>query len=112
MHPANGDTVVVEATFEGYPAVPPLWQVSGESGAAPMGGSIRGQASIFIVHGGTLIVCAQWSRLAYGEHGGPHGNWGAASSWREVREGSHADNTAEMLAAINVHLHGSPGWMA
>jgi hypothetical protein len=112
-HP-DGGPILILVSFEGYPAVPPTWRfVDAESreespAAFPAAGPVNGQPSIF--HG-NRILCAQWSRLAYGEHGGPHGGWGPESGWRDVREGSHADNIAEMLAAMSVHLRASPGRM-
>jgi hypothetical protein len=90
----------------------PLWRfvdpVSGEPSrtANPAPGAIYGQASIFHPEG---FICAHWSRAAYAEGGGPHGNWGAASGWMSVREGTQAHAVAEMLAAVCTHLQFSPG---
>ena len=111
-HPADQQPLVLEGAFGGYRALPPLWRfvdpVSGESSrtANPAPGAIYGQASIFHPEG---FICAHWSRAAYAEGGGPHGNWGAASGWMSVREGTQAHAVAEMLAAVCTHLQFSPG---
>lgn len=114
-HPADGKPLLIVASFEGYRAVPPTWRfVDPETGETtphsfPQAGNVGGSgASIF--HGNRFI-CAQWSRLAYGEHNGPHGNWGPETGWLNVREGNHAENVAEMLAVLHLHLLASPGRM-
>jgi hypothetical protein len=113
-HPADGDPLLVVATFDGYRAVPPTWRfvdpVTGETTphSFPLPGPVGSESSIF--HG-SMVICAQWSRLAYGEHNGPHGNWGPETGWLNVREGNHAENVSEMLAVLHVHLTASPGRM-
>jgi hypothetical protein len=114
-HPADGEPMLIMATFEGYRAVPPTWRfvdpelVETTPHSFPQPGSVGGSASS-IFHD-NRIVCAQWSRLAYGEQSGPHGNWGPETGWLNVREGNHAENIAEMLTVLHVHLHASPGRM-
>lgn len=111
-HPVDGSTLVLAGGFDSYRALPPLWTFidpdtgAATKGAVPAPGTIHGQASIFHPEG---FICAHWSRAAYAECGGPHGNWGAATSWAEVREGGQAHVVAEMLAAVAVHLEFSPG---
>ena len=112
-HPADRYPLLIVGTFEGYRAVPPSWHfVDSETGEAtprsfPRAGPVNGQSSIF--HESLQIICAQWSRLAYGEHSGPHGNWGPETGWLGVREGNHAENVAEMLSVMRLHLNTSPG---
>ena len=114
-HPADGDSLLIIGTFEGYRAVPPIWRfVDPETGETtphsfPRAGPVNGQSSIF--HESLRVICAQWSRLAYGEHSGPHGNWGPETGWLSIREGNHAENIAEMLSITRVHLRASPGRM-
>lgn len=116
VHPADGKPVLIVASFDGYKAVPPTWRlIDPESlettpSSFPRAGPVNGQASIF--HESQRVLCAQWSRLAYGEHSGPHGNWGPETGWLTVRDGNHAETVAEMLSIIRVHLNASPGWMA
>lgn len=112
VHPADDQPLLLHGAFDGYRALPPLWRfidpASGEPArtAHPAPGPIYGQASIFHPDG---FICAGWSRAAYAEGGGPHGNWGAASGWTGVREGTQAHEVAEMLAAVAAHLQFSPG---
>jgi hypothetical protein len=49
------------------------------------------------------------TRAAYAEGGGPHGNWGTASGWLSVQDGTQACEVAEMLATGSTHLQFSPG---
>jgi hypothetical protein len=113
-HPIGGESLVLRGDFHGYRALPPVWQFVDSSGVAsrsvtPAGGSLHGQSSIFHPEG---LICAHWSRAAYAEGGGPHGDWGAASGWASIGQGNQAHNLAEMLAAIDVHLRFSPGRLA
>lgn len=115
VHPADQRAIIARGVFNGYRALPPIWLfVDPESGqmalpAWPSPGPVQGQASIFHSFG---VVCAHWSRKAYQELGGPHPNWGALTNWTQVREGVHAENLGEMLAAIDLYLQASPGRMA
>jgi hypothetical protein len=59
---------------------------------------------------GSGVICAPFNRLAYGEHGGPHGDWGGPLSWLNVRGHVRATALADMLALIIAHLNYSPGW--
>jgi hypothetical protein len=112
VHPADNQPLVLHGSFDGYRALPPLWSfldpVTGEPArtACPAPGQVCGQASIFHPEG---FICARWSRAAYAEGGGPHGNWGAASGWLGVQEGTQASEVAEMLATVCTHLQFSPG---
>jgi hypothetical protein len=111
-HP-DGGAILIRATFDGYPAVPPTWDFLDHESfeptmdAFPAAGPVNGQPSVF--HG-NRVVCAQWSRRAYGE-GAPHLNWGAEAGWRGITEGTHAENVPEMLAVLKRHLTASPGRM-
>lgn len=111
-HPADHAQLMLRGEFDGYRALPPLWRfvdpatAEPTKAATPAAGTAHGQASIFHPEG---FICAHWSRAAYAEGGGPHGNWGAASGWATVGEGAQAHVVSEMLAAIAVHLMFSPG---
>lgn len=92
-------------------ARPPAWIfVTGKgdervAAAWPSAGPVNGASSIFHSVG---VLCAQFNRLAYHDHSGPHDGWGGASNWLQVTEGVRADTVADMLAVIRVHLQGSP----
>ena len=98
-------------TFDDYRVEPPTWRFldphTGENiGAAayPLGNWPNG--SIF--HGNGLI-CAAWSRDAYGDRGGPHADWGAATKWQTAGRGyTQADTIPDMLARIYAELQSSP----
>jgi hypothetical protein len=56
------------------------------------------------------LICAPWNRLAYGEHGGPHADWGGQTSWTSVGAGyTKGDTLGDMLSQIALHLAVSPG---
>ncbi len=110
-HRPVGRQVEVVATCDGYRALPPLWRFvrPGTNEAEPDCHPSAGPASIF--HG-SAIICAPWSRLAYAELGGPHGDWSGPAAWLQVPTGAIAHHLADMLALIDAHLRASPGLMA
>lgn len=99
-------------TFDDYRVEPPTWRFldprTGASiGAAayPAGSWLNG-GSVFHPNG---LICATWSRDAYGDRDGPHADWGAATQWQTVgREHSQADTIPDMLARIYAELKLSP----
>lgn len=101
----------------GYKVVPPAWQfVDFETGepsrsAWPAPGSLpRVSSSIFHSSG---VICAPFNRLAYKDHGGPHGDWSGAENWLAVRPAIvRATTIGEMLQVIALHLSVSPGRMS
>lgn len=112
-HPADQMPLLLRGDFSGYRALPPTWVFldpgTEQPGphAWPAPGPVGGQASIFHP---TRIICSHFNRKAYASEGGPHA-WGTLTSWVAVRQGVHAENVGEMLAAIGVHLRCSPGRM-
>lgn len=109
-HPANDDPVCIAADLVGYRAVAPEWTVScpDHAGRFPKSGKLpNGKGSVFHGKG---VICAHFNRLAYAEHGGPHGDWGGPSAWLDVRGNVYADTITEMLKQIVIHLKYSPGW--
>jgi hypothetical protein len=113
-HPATGIPLRIDADLDGYPGFPPAWRfVDPSTGqplpqAFPRGGAIPGiSGSIFHSN---RVVCAPWNRLAYAEHGGPHGDWGALTNWKSAAPTyTKADTLADMLSQIALHLSASPG---
>lgn len=108
VHPVTSQPITITADLTGYRAVPPAWTITGPDGTFPTAGQIPGvPGSIF--HPNRLI-CAPWNRLAYGEHGGPHADWGGQTSWTSVGAGyTKGDTLGDMLSQIALHLAVSPG---
>lgn len=99
-------------TFDDYRVEPPTWRfLDPRTGANigapayPAGAWLNG-GSVFHPNG---LICATWSRDAYGDREGPHADWGAATQWQSVgREHSQADTIPDMLARIYAELKLSP----
>jgi hypothetical protein len=115
VHPANGESVSLQAELIGYRAQPPAWSFQppedrpGQpffpaSGPLPSGGG-----SIF--HNQHRVICAHFNRLAYSDYHGPHGDWGGPVNWLEIRGYARATTLAAMLTVIRAHLKYSPGWL-
>ena len=102
-------------TFEDYCAVPPTWRfVDPRTGAAigvaalPQGGLPNG--SVFHGNG---VICAPWSRDAYGDRSGPHQDWTDATQWQTTApQSTQAHTIADMLARIFAEVLASPGRMS
>ena len=98
----------LQGQFDQYKALPPLWSWrdsnwSGEGGRSlsPKGVNTPFGSSMFILHKGRAIICAPFSRSAFGDHDGPHRNWGGATQWTTVASGYvHAVTIGDMLQAI------------
>lgn len=115
-HPKTGQLVTFHCDFEGYPAQAPAWWCgsapSDKAGyPAPMNTAVPGlQGSIFHPN---PCICAPWNRLAYSVHGGPHGDWGATTDWKQAAATStQAHTLPDMLAALRLHLQHSPEMQA
>lgn len=109
-HPRDGGLLVLEGDLEGYKAVPPAWRfLDIENGTESRRAFPLGTDSFF--HS-DRVICAPWNRLAYKDHGGPHGNWGGPSQWLDVRDGTQAHTLADMLAVLHGRVHLSPGRLA
>lgn len=112
-HPVTGDEIEFHGDFEGYPAQAPAWwcgsSPSDKTGyPGPATSPVAGlQGSIF--HSNPCI-CAPWNRLAYAAHGGPHGDWGTTTDWKQAGAGyTQAHTIPDMLGALRLHLRHSPG---
>ena len=116
-HPREGQgLLLILADLDDYRVVPPAWRFVDEAGNSPKsawpapGERLGGGGSIFHSQ---LVLCAPFNRLAYAQHGGPHGDWGAPTNWLAERPGIvRASNLGEMLAVIDLHLSVSPGRMS
>lgn len=99
----------LRAILEGYRALPPIWTVEDSGGAniikslsQSKGPRPEGISSLFHSSG---VICAPFSRLAYGEEGGPHKNWGASTGWLSAGSGKvKATTLGDMAQVIWLHL--------
>jgi hypothetical protein len=115
--PSTGEGFYLRGRFEGYPAHPPEWTFCSsdwdESGKkrffpAPNGTPFSGS----VMHSNGLI-CAHFNRLAFDEHGGPHGDWGGPAQWITPKNDTiYADTIGDMLKAIQRDLNYSQGRMS
>ena len=115
-HPVTSRAVVFHGDVEGYPTQAPAWwcgdSPSDKSGyPAPMTTATpKLQGSIFHPN---PCICAPWNRLAYTVHGGPHGDWGSTTDWKQAAATStQAHTLPDMLATLRLHLQHSPGMQA
>lgn len=106
------EAYLITADFDQYRLLPPIWKfvhphTRQEIGLAayprPVG------PSVFHSQG---LICAHWSRMAYAEHGGPHGDWGGASAWQQPRTGTVALTIPDMLDRLVREVGWSRGRMA
>lgn len=109
VHPKTNDPLTFRADLDDYNRLPPMWSCrAGGQGARlwPSPGN-RANVSGSIWHPNKLI-CAPWNRLAFADHGGPHGDW-TLTNWQEVTGYTLADTLADMLDQLRLHLAASPG---
>ena len=111
FHPHCGRLLEIRGEFDSYKALPPEWRFvspnSGEEGAHFF--PKAGDRSVFHPN---LVICAPWNRLAYAGYSGLHPEWDL-TGWASIGgDISQARTLGEMLSAIDVNLHGSPGMMA
>jgi hypothetical protein len=120
QHPKMNRTIVFWFDVEGYPdRQPPAWWCGGDGEsvskapadyphppltATPAGSPV---GSIFHMN---QVICAPWNRLAYGLHGGPHGDWASLAAWRTNAPGNtQANEIVDMLSQLALHLSFSDG---
>lgn len=91
---------LVEAIFDDYRVLPPWWRFLDPRTHEDIGIAAYPKAlGPSVLHPGGL-VCAHFSRMAYADHGGPHGNWGGPRSWQTRVEGTEALTASDMLARL------------
>lgn len=91
---------LLEGIFDGYRTLPPIWRFLDPRDGREIGPAAYPQPlgpSVLHTHG---LVCAHFSRMAYAEHGGPHGNWNGTEAWQQPVEGTVAMNVSAMLARL------------
>lgn len=114
--PADADGEVeaylLHGSFDGYRLLPPIWKFMHPITGADVGlCAYPRPTGASVLHSGGLI-CAHWSRMAYSQHGGPHGNWGAPTAWQQPVEGTVALTIPDMLDRLGREVQDSRGRMA
>jgi hypothetical protein len=107
--------------FDDYQAIAPHWQCVS---ATWLGGDVLSdypkpkeglpRASIYLVHtvagARTPVICAPFNRLAYAEHKGPHGDWGAPANWLAAPQAHvRATTIPDMLSVLQLHFLATRG---
>ena len=119
VQPENGEKFYLRGAFEDYRAYPPIWEWYDESWTttndlhlSPQPGNSPIGSSIFIQHNGRGLICAPFNRLAYGEHNGPHTDWGNPAQWITAgQDYIHAITIGDMLNSILRDFRFSDGRM-
>jgi hypothetical protein len=91
---------LVEAVFDDYRTLPPIWRFLDPRDGRDVGPAAYPRPlgpSVLHTQG---LICAHFSRMAYAEHGGPHGNWNGPAAWQQPVEGTVAMHVAAMLARL------------
>lgn len=118
-HPKTADKFYLRGEFDDYRELPPAWTFcsstwKGTGNKRDFPKSPTPSESIFIAPKRSgPVICAPFNRLAYGQHGGPHKNWGGPAQWlsaapRYVR----ATTIGDMLHVICRDLRHTQGTMA
>ena len=94
--------VELSARCDGYKALPPAWRFV-RPGTEDLDPAWFPRIALIAMVDETPVICAPWNRLAYGDHGGPHGGWSGAG-WLQNAEGTTAHTIPDMLELIDAHL--------
>ena len=120
IQPKTKEQFFLLGTFDNYKLWPPIWDWydqdwSNNDGKhlSPARASTRGPMFYEDYDRDKGIICAPFSRLAYGIYGGPHGDWSELDRWDKIRNPNivHADTIGDMLQLINYDLEHSVGRM-
>ncbi|MGI8730259.1 MAG: hypothetical protein ACR2LK_09770 [Solirubrobacteraceae bacterium] len=104
----DAERYMLVGELDSFPAIPPAWRfehpITGtrDASAYPVVPSPPFGSGLFTSGGpdGSLI-CAPFNRLAYTDHQGIHGDWGAATTWRTPRPPyTSVTRVGDMLARI------------
>jgi hypothetical protein len=106
------EAYLITADFDQYRLLPPIWKFVHPHTREDIGpGAYPRPVGPSALHGQGL-VCAHWNRMAYAEHGGPHGEWGGPSSWQQPVTGTVALTIPDMLDRLVREVSWSRGRMA
>jgi hypothetical protein len=108
VQPETKEPFYLRGIFDNYKAIAPAWTFSDATWALN-GGAVSFPKVItpphgspmFITGGSGAVICVPFNRLAYVQHGGPHGDWGGSTNWLNAG-GAYvrAETVADMLQAI------------
>ena len=115
----SGHTFYLQGNLDDYKALPPAWEWRDETWSTNKGLSLSPRperspfgSSMFLRGNGTGVICAHFNRLAYGAHGGPHGDWGSEAQWMTAGDGYvRAVTIGDMLQSILRDLRFTKGHM-
>jgi hypothetical protein len=103
-------------TFDNYRVLPPRWRFTDSAYSASDSPSYypavvnSGVTPMFIRSGAGAVICAPFNRLAYADHGGPHGDWGGPPLWLAAGAAYIQGHTiGDMLSAIYREFSRSSG---
>jgi hypothetical protein len=98
--------------FGDYRTLPPTWQFVAPDTSALVGAPAYPQPTGASVLHPSALICAHWSRKAYGTEGGPHPDWGELSTWQEPKTGTVALTIGDMVGRLLSEIATSRGRMA
>ena len=120
IQPKTGDRFFLQGTFDNYKIWPPMWDWFDETWSdnegkhlSPARASITRPMFFEDDPRDKGIICAPFSRLTYGMHGGPHSDWRTLEDWNKYKHPKimHADTIGDMLQLIQYDLVHSAGRM-
>jgi hypothetical protein len=121
MTSSGGEPYLLEGRFDSYRAIAPAWRFLHPDTGEPAGGAAFPHPApsspwgTVLLTGGPAgpVICAHFNRLAYGEHNGPHPDWGPVTNWPNVAPGqARADTIAGMVDRIYRDVWLSPHRLA
>lgn len=105
------EAFLITADFDQYRLLPPIWKFVHPHTRQEIGLPAYPRPVGPSVFHGQGLICAHWSRMAYAEHGGPHGDWGGAGDWQQPRTGTVALTIPDMLDRLVREVGWSRGRM-
>lgn len=104
---------LLQGELDDYPLWPPLWTFLDPRSSETIGPAAYPAPSANSVLHPSGLVCAPWSRAAYQSLGGPHGDWGDFSFWRNADPvHTQASTVPDMLDRLFRDTRASRGRMA
>lgn len=110
---SGSEQYLLAGKFDDYPVLPPSWRFLDPRTGEDIGRAAYPAAGPFqsgtILHS-NAVICAPWNRLAYGDKGGPHGDWAQPAQWRQLAPGhTRAATIPDMLARLRAEAAISVG---
>lgn len=104
FHNLDGERFVAEINCQDYPMYPPFIEFIGETRTK------RSTRDLYpsCFHG-MPCVCTRYSRKAYSERGGPHGDWRLVDWQLPTSNGIAVDSLAMIVSDLHSKIAGSRG---